>query len=62
MGNIKVIIEFISLLLSTYRFLAGQISEAKYTKAIKRRKKARDKYLAADNQNDRLDALKDLEK
>ena len=62
MANIKVIIEFISLLLSTYRFLAGQISEAKYFKAVKHRKEARDKYLAADNQNDRLDALKDLER
>ena len=61
-SNIKVIIEFISLLLSTYRFLAGEISEAKYFRAIKKRKEARDKYLEANNISDRLDALRDLEK
>lgn len=57
-ANIKIIFEVLSLLLEGFRFLQGEISEHKYTSAIKKRKENYDKFITG-SRSDRLDVLRD---
>jgi|TARA_R110000851_G_scaffold98750_2_gene213488 hypothetical protein len=57
-ANIKLIFEVISLILDGLKFIQGEISEHKYTSAVKKRKENYDKFIAG-SRSDRLDVLRD---
>lgn len=57
-ANLKVIFEVLSLLLEGLRFIKGEISEQKYTSAIKKRKENYNKFIAG-SRSDRLDVLRE---
>ncbi len=57
-ANIKIIFEILSLLLEGLKFIKGEISEHKYTSAIKKRKESYDKFITG-SRTDRLDELRD---
>lgn len=56
--NIKAIFELIKLLISTYKFISGAISDAQYKKEVNTRKKNYDKFMKG-TREDRLDVLRD---
>ena len=47
-SSIKTIIEFLRLLIDSYKFIEGQMSEAKYHSAVNSRKKNYDKFMVGD--------------
>ncbi len=47
-ANIRALLEFIKLLLSTYRYIAGEIDQAAFNSVVENRKKIHDKFIEAD--------------
>lgn len=47
MSTIATIIELIKILLSAYKFITNEISEAQFNSAVKERKEFRDKFSKA---------------
>ncbi|MDH3324055.1 MAG: hypothetical protein OEL89_00290 [Candidatus Peregrinibacteria bacterium] len=60
-ANIKVIIEFIKIILDVYKFIDNQITEAQFRSNVVTRKKLRDEFIQADKLK-QLEILKKLEK
>lgn len=57
-ANLKLLFEVISLVLDGLKFIQGQISEHKYTSAIKKRKENYGKFIKG-SRADRLNVLRE---
>ena len=61
MATLKTIIEIIKLAMEAWQWISGEIDDLKFRRAINRRSKLRDAYIAGDEMA-KLEALRDLTK